>query len=117
VVVAIDAYVVIFYLMDIILAPYLYSPPFLLSQNTVYILLYYIVSYQLNCNEKHCSKLNRLKHALQVTGMLLRPRVYSAGWRVFDLSIQFMGFLTRPGLHLSSVSNSPRVGAQILSRK
>jgi len=52
---------------------------------------------------------------LELTGMLLRPRVYSAGWRVFDPFIQFTGFLTRPELHLSSVSNSPRVGAQIHS--
>lgn len=51
VVVAIDAYVVIFNGHS---CPYLYSPAFLLSQNTVYILLYYIVSYQLNCSEKHC---------------------------------------------------------------
>ena len=53
VVVAIDAYVVIYNGHS---CSYLYSPAFLLSQNTVYILLYYIVSYQLNCNKKHIVK-------------------------------------------------------------
>jgi hypothetical protein len=72
--------------MDI-LAPYLYSPPFLLSQIRYIYSLYYIVSCLLHCSEKHLE--------VKSLGMQLRPYIYSAGWDVFDPFIQYTGFLTQ----------------------
>src|SRR6266403_4041236 len=102
------------FLMDIqVLAPYPLQSSFLVVADDIFILVYYIISYQLSCREKH---LNIKSTETRLECYFGRVITALAGMS-FDPFIQFTAFPTRTGLHLSSGSNSPRVGAQILSRK